>query len=321
MKLDLMTQGTLYAALKIYEDFDGFFYDQPDAVYSHRLGQLVGGHAIVIVGWGVKDGEPYWLIRNSWGVNWGDGGHFRVRRGSNECGIESRVWGSSGFEDDGERPQAVNPWTLYGYHEGKSFDGLTLRSEDPRDLQHLKDACKFEPSCVGFDSSGQLKMGFPEHEYEWKAIDAPIDHGDRVGQSVGGFYTKLTREKVIVQTSTANRADAGTLGPLELYLCDDKDDCAPVPVELAGLVPGKQTFEKDAWLPVGFKLSTVEVFNRNTADSWVPSGAIVVALPTRPGSPRIQTERFQLSGSFSPEQAPWQGAAACVSILALLLLQ
>ena len=59
MQLDLMTQGTLYAALKVYEDFDSFFYEEPDGVFYHRFGQLVGGHAIVIVGWGTKDGLPY----------------------------------------------------------------------------------------------------------------------------------------------------------------------------------------------------------------------------------------------------------------------
>ena len=41
-----------------------------------------------------------------------------------------------------------------------------------------------------------------------------------------------------------------------------------MPVEIAGLVPGKQTYEKDAWLPVGFKLASVQVHNRNKADTW-----------------------------------------------------
>jgi len=325
MQLDLMTEGTLYAALKIYEDFDSFFYEEPDGVFYHRMGQLVGGHAIVIVGWGVKDGLPYWLIRNSWGVNWGDGGHFRVRRGTNECGIEGRVWGSYGFEhEDGVQPQAVNPWTLYGYYEGKTFDGHDLRQEDPSDLAHLKEVCKFDANCVGFDSSGMLKKGMPELDHTWKALDAPIEHGDRVGTSVGGFYTKLTREKVILQTSTQHGVESGTLGPLEVYLCDGNEECAPVPVEITGILPGKQTFEKDAWLPVNFHLKSVQVHNRNHADSWVPSGPMVVALPTRPGSPRIQTERFNLAGSFAPEEAPWEGkgnGAAYFSLLALLLLQ
>jgi hypothetical protein len=52
-----------------------------------------GGHAIVIVGWGfdTPDNVPYWMVRNSWGVEWGDSGYFKIYRGNNECGIEENV--------------------------------------------------------------------------------------------------------------------------------------------------------------------------------------------------------------------------------------
>jgi hypothetical protein len=62
MMVDLMTEGTLYAAFRVYEDFDGFFQNDPMGVYQHRYGQMIGGHAIVIVGWGEQDGVKYWLI-------------------------------------------------------------------------------------------------------------------------------------------------------------------------------------------------------------------------------------------------------------------
>lgn len=37
-------------------------------------------HAITIVGYGISDRKgcsEYWLVKNSWGTNWGHDGHFK----------------------------------------------------------------------------------------------------------------------------------------------------------------------------------------------------------------------------------------------------
>jgi hypothetical protein len=47
-------------------------------------------HSVVIVGWG-RDKEsdtPYWIVRNSYGPNWGMNGDFMVKRGNNDFGME-----------------------------------------------------------------------------------------------------------------------------------------------------------------------------------------------------------------------------------------
>ncbi|XVF48887.1 hypothetical protein PTKIN_Ptkin03bG0224500 [Pterospermum kingtungense] len=44
-------------------------------------------HAVLAVGYGVDDDVPYWLIKNSWGENWGDNGYFKMEMGKNMCGV------------------------------------------------------------------------------------------------------------------------------------------------------------------------------------------------------------------------------------------
>lgn len=48
-----------------------------------------------LIGWGVEDGTPYWLVVNSWNKAWGDEGLFRIIRGQDECGFESDITAGS----------------------------------------------------------------------------------------------------------------------------------------------------------------------------------------------------------------------------------
>ena len=51
-------------------------------------------HSTVIIGFGeTRDPQyglvRYWIVRNSYGENWGENGNLRLRRGRNDYGCES----------------------------------------------------------------------------------------------------------------------------------------------------------------------------------------------------------------------------------------
>jgi len=87
IQTEIFNNGPVEAAFSVYEDF--LAYKQ--GVYQHVTGDLLGGHAIKILGWGTQSGTPYWIVANSWNPDWGNKGFFNILRGSDECGIEEEV--------------------------------------------------------------------------------------------------------------------------------------------------------------------------------------------------------------------------------------
>ncbi|KAK0602095.1 hypothetical protein LWI29_030284 [Acer saccharum] len=85
---EVYTNGPVEVAFTVYEDFAHY----KSGVYKHITGDIMGGHAVKLIGWGTgADGADYWLLANQWNKGWGDDGYFKIRRATNECGIEEDV--------------------------------------------------------------------------------------------------------------------------------------------------------------------------------------------------------------------------------------
>lgn len=85
---EMMTElenGPITAAILVTDEFRSYAC----GIFCSDGNNYRGGHAVEIVDYGTENGLDYWVVKNSWGLEYGEQGYFRTRRGHNDLNIEN----------------------------------------------------------------------------------------------------------------------------------------------------------------------------------------------------------------------------------------
>ncbi|KAK7290376.1 hypothetical protein RIF29_04757 [Crotalaria pallida] len=73
-------------------EFQHYYYGIYDG-YNCPRNSVYSNHCLTIVGYGSKDGEDFWIVKNSWGKSWGINGYIWIKRNTDlahgVCGINA----------------------------------------------------------------------------------------------------------------------------------------------------------------------------------------------------------------------------------------
>jgi len=87
IRAEIFYNGAVEAGFTVFEDFMAY----KTGIYEHTTGKQLGGHAVMLTGFGEDDsGRNYFIASNSWGAKWGEEGQFRIY--ADQCGIDGQIY-------------------------------------------------------------------------------------------------------------------------------------------------------------------------------------------------------------------------------------
>ncbi len=185
-----LQKGPLVTTMMVYEDFATY----NGGIYKHVSGTTLGGHAISLVGY--DDATQSWLIRNSWGKDWGEEGFARVSW-DDVSGIGDRTWGYAvpsivgyvAVRNPQGRDYVAGNISITAETNLKELHGVELQVIDEKGKVLDSHRCDTMRCSWGWNSKS-----IPDGEYQVKAL-ASWGGGQTMSSQVEHFYVANTPPK------------------------------------------------------------------------------------------------------------------------------
>lgn len=89
----LASEYPVVLGISVYDSFESADVARTGMVPLPKHGEaLLGGHAVLAVGYKKINGTVYIIVRNSWGTGWGDQGYFYLPQSFFDKGYVSDMW-------------------------------------------------------------------------------------------------------------------------------------------------------------------------------------------------------------------------------------
>ncbi|WP_168196400.1 C1 family peptidase [Bdellovibrio sp. NC01] len=284
-----LLQGPVVTTLTVYADFMAY----AGGVYKHTTGEYMGGHAISIIGY--DDAKQAFIIRNSWGEEWGEKGFGYVAY-DDESGVGDETWlynipaigGAVSVESPADYSYNTGTVPVKVVSTSPSTDSMTVAVYNSQNQAVLSATCEKGVCPEQMDVSA-----LPDGRYEVQVL-AQNAVGEKLGTSERHFFyvvnqapqmaitfkgkgsldlNKDLKERIEVDiTMTSSSVPMSSIefhhvGP------DGKDD-----VRTASVVPGKLTMGwRTNLVPNGkYDIWFVGHLKSNTIDTKVESAHLTV---------------------------------------------
>ncbi|KAJ3648356.1 hypothetical protein Zmor_020166 [Zophobas morio] len=90
LKYYVAMYGPVSVSIDVLRDFQ---YYSGGVYYNEKCSTSHTNHGVVVVGYGTENGHDYWVVKNSWGSDWGLNGYIKMARNrNNNCAIASYAY-------------------------------------------------------------------------------------------------------------------------------------------------------------------------------------------------------------------------------------